>query len=129
LQDDPQNAMARAYDLICNGLEIAGGSIRISTQDIQDKMFKALGIGEKEAEEKFGFLLNALNYGAPPHGGIAFGFDRLIMILTDSSSIRDVIAFPKTASSMSLMDGAPSHVSDRQLEELGLQIRKKVDKS
>ncbi len=122
LLSEPENVKARAYDLILNGLEIAGGSIRISNSEIQSKMFKALGISDKEAQSKFGFLLDALKYGAPPHGGIAFGFDRLIMILAGCSSIRDVIAFPKTASAASLMDGAPSDVSGEQLLELGLKI-------
>ncbi len=122
MDTDPGNVRARAYDLIMNGLEIAGGSIRISNSDIQSKMFKALGISDEEAQSKFGYLLDGLQYGAPPHGGIAFGFDRLNMILTGGQSIRDVIAFPKTASGTSLMDGAPSNVKSEQLMELGLRI-------
>ena len=122
LLSEPEIVRARAYDLILNGLEIAGGSIRISNSETQSKMFKALGISDEEAQSKFGFLLDALKYGAPPHGGIAFGFDRLIMILTGCSSIRDVITFPKTASASSLMDGSPSNVSNEQLLELGLKI-------
>ncbi|MDZ7725192.1 MAG: aspartate--tRNA ligase [candidate division KSB1 bacterium] len=124
LTHDPDHVKARAYDLVLNGMEIAGGSIRISDPELQSKMFKALNIPPEEAENKFGFLINALKYGAPPHGGIAFGFDRLAMILTQSLSIRDVIAFPKTASATSLMDGAPSEVDMQQLIELGLRIRK-----
>lgn len=123
LLTNPAEAKARAYDLVLNGMEIAGGSIRIADNELQAKMFQALGISEQEAQEKFGFLLEALQYGAPPHGGIAFGFDRLIMILTGCNSIRDVIAFPKTASAMSLMDGAPAPVHQKQLDELGLKLK------
>lgn len=121
LETQPEKIKARAYDLVLNGNEIAGGSIRIHDTKIQEKMFKALGISKSEAEEKFGFLLNALKYGAPPHGGIAFGLDRLAMILTESESIRDVIAFPKTSSGLSLMDNCPSEVSTEQLRELKIK--------
>ncbi len=123
LLTNPAETKARAYDLVLNGMEIAGGSIRIADNELQAKMFQALGISEQEAQEKFGFLLEALQYGAPPHGGIAFGFDRLIMILAGCNSIRDVIAFPKTASAMSLMDGAPAPVHEKQLNELGLKLK------
>ena len=123
LDSCPEDVLARAYDLVLNGNEIAGGSIRIHQNEIQQKIFAALKIDEQEAQEKFGFLLDGLKYGAPPHGGIAFGLDRLAMILTKSESIRDVIAFPKTSSGMSLMDNAPSMVSEQQLKELHLKIR------
>jgi aspartyl-tRNA synthetase len=123
METDPANVKARAYDLVLNGNEIAGGSIRIHNSELQQKMFKALGISKKEAEHKFGFLMNAFKYGAPPHGGIAFGFDRMTMLFAGESSIRDVIAFPKTASAVSLMDDCPSEVSEEQLKELHLKIR------
>jgi aspartyl-tRNA synthetase len=122
LDTDPAKARARAYDLVLNGNEIAGGSIRIHEGALQSKVFSLLGIGPEEAEKKFGFLLGAFRYGAPPHGGIAFGFDRIAMLLTGMQSIRDVIAFPKTASAMSLMDDAPSDVDDKQLRELSIRI-------
>jgi aspartyl-tRNA synthetase len=122
LDSDPAKARARAYDLVLNGNEIAGGSIRIHTQDLQSKMFELLGIKPEEARLKFGFLLDAFRYGAPPHGGIAFGLDRIIMLMTGSKSIRDVIAFPKTASGVSLMDDAPSIVDRKQLDELHIRI-------
>jgi aspartyl-tRNA synthetase len=121
MEKTPEKVTARAYDLVLNGNEIAGGSIRIHNTDLQQKMFKILGIGKKEADSKFGFLLDALKYGAPPHGGIAFGLDRLVMILTGNDSIRDVIAFPKTNSGLSLMDMAPSDVDDSQLLDLNIK--------
>jgi len=127
LLTEPENVKARAYDLILNGNEIAGGSIRIFDMETQAKMFKALGISEQEANDKFGFLLEALSYGAPPHGGIAFGFDRMVMLFAGLKSIRDVIAFPKTASAMSLMDGSPSTVKTEQLDELGLILKESED--
>jgi len=123
MDSHPEKVKARAYDLVLNGNEIAGGSIRIHNASLQAKMFKALGISHEEAEYKFGFLMNAFKYGAPPHGGIAFGFDRLVMIFTGESSIREVIAFPKTASAVSLMDDSPSNVSEEQLRELHIKIR------
>ena len=123
METDPGRVRARAYDLVLNGTEIAGGSIRIHNTDLQSKMFRTLGISKEEAEQKFGFLLNAFKYGAPPHGGIAFGFDRMVMIFAGESSIRDVIAFPKTASAVSLVDDSPSIVNDEQLKELHIKIR------
>jgi aspartyl-tRNA synthetase len=123
MESHPEKVKARAYDLVLNGNEIAGGSIRIHNASLQAKMFKALGISHEEAEHKFGFLMKAFKYGAPPHGGIAFGFDRMAMIFTGESSIREVIAFPKTASAISLMDDSPSTVSEEQLRELHIKIR------
>jgi aspartyl-tRNA synthetase len=122
LAKNPDAALARAYDLVLNGNEIAGGSIRIHQSELQKKVFDLLKISADEADDKFGFLLNALQYGAPPHGGIAFGLDRMLMLMQNAESIRDVIAFPKTASGNSLMDKAPSEVSSSQLSELGLSI-------
>jgi len=123
LDSDPSNTLSRGYDLTLNGYEIAGGSIRIHSPTVQEKVFSLLGLSRKEAVEKFGFLVEALTYGAPPHGGIAFGFDRLVMLLAGTENIRDVIAFPKTTSATSLMDESPNNVSATQLDELGIQIK------
>jgi len=122
LETDPGKVKARAYDLVLNGSEIAGGSIRNHRKSVQETLFRVLGLDRATAEKKFGFLLEALEFGAPPHGGIAFGFDRLVALLSDEESIREVIAFPKTTSALSLMDGCPSEVSEDQLRELGLKI-------
>ena len=122
-QDQPERIRSRAYDITLNGVEIGGGSIRIHRGDIQDQVFKLLKLEEDEIESKFGFLMKALSYGAPPHGGIALGFDRIMMFLLNTESIRDVIAFPKTQRASCLMTEAPSNVSEDQLEELQLRIR------
>lgn len=122
MDDEPENIHARAYDLVLNGNEIGGGSIRIHNQEIQRKMFQILNMDAEEANEKFGFLMDAFKYGAPPHGGIALGLDRIVMLLAGAESIRDVIAFPKNKKAQSLMDNSPSPVSDKQLEELHIKL-------
>jgi len=120
---EPEKALSRAYDMVLNGTELGGGSIRIHQRDMQEAVFKILGIDEEEAGEKFGFLLDALKFGAPPHGGLAFGLDRLVMLMTDAQSIRDVIAFPKTQSAHCVMTDAPGSVDAKQLRELNLRLR------
>ena len=124
LEENPASCLSRAYDMVLNGTELGGGSIRIHNTEMQQTALRVLGIGAEEADEKFGFLLNALRYGAPPHGGLAFGLDRLIMLMTGSASIRDVMAFPKTQTAACLLTSAPGSVSDRQLKELSLRVRK-----
>ncbi|MDU3182982.1 MAG: aspartate--tRNA ligase [Staphylococcus lugdunensis] len=123
IDSEPENAQANAYDIVLNGYELGGGSIRIHHGVLQEKMFEVLGFTKEQAQEQFGFLLDAFKYGAPPHGGIALGLDRLVMLLTNRTNLRDTIAFPKTASATCLLTDAPSDVSDKQLQELSLRIR------
>jgi len=123
LDDEPEAVKSRAYDLVLNGFEIGGGSIRIHDRKLQTRMFDLLGIDEEEAQKRFGFLLDAFKYGAPPHGGIALGVDRIVMILTESKSLRDVIAFPKNQKAQSLMDNSPAYVDKEQLDELHIRLK------
>ena len=123
LENDPGRCNSRAYDIVLNGTELGGGSMRIYRQEVQKKVFHALGISDEEANDKFGFLLDALKYGCPPHGGIAFGLDRMVMLMTGAQSIREVMAFPKTQTASCLLTQAPSPVSDMQLKELNIKLR------
>ena len=126
LEANPAGMLSRAYDMVLNGTELGGGSERIYKMDMQNAVFDILGISEQEAEEKFGFLLTALKYGCPPHAGLAFGLDRLVMLMTGATSIRDVMAFPKTQSAACPLTSAPAEVTTKQLRELNLQLRKVV---
>ena len=129
LKANPDKALAKAYDLVLNGSEIAGGSVRIFRQEMQSTVFDLLGIKAEEAEKKFGFLLDALKFGAPPHGGIAFGLDRIAMLMAGADSIREVIAFPKTQTAADPMTDAPTEVSEAQLKELHIRVRTAPPKS
>jgi aspartyl-tRNA synthetase len=128
LESDPGNCHSRAYDMVLNGTELGGGSMRIFRSQVQKRVFELLGISDEEAEDKFGFLLNALKYGCPPHGGLAFGLDRLVMLMAGAKSIREVMAFPKTQTASCPLTDAPSTVPDSQLRDLNIRLRKLPDK-
>ena len=129
LDSEPGQVRARAYDTICNGFELGSGSIRIHQRDLQMQVFELLGVGAEEAQQRFGHMLNAFEYGAPPHGGFAFGIDRVAMLLAGAENIREVIAFPKTMSASDPMTGAPMSISDEQLDELHLRVNEAVSPS
>lgn len=129
IENNPESLLSESYDLVLNGIELGGGSIRINNTEIQSSIFKVLGLKDKEIKEQFGFFVDSMKYGCPPHGGIAFGLDRIIMLLTKSKSIREVIAFPKTQTASCSLTGAPAKISKDQVNELGLKINdKNIDK-
>ena len=127
IDTDPGRVRAKAYDIVLNGNEIGGGSVRIHQDDIQEKMFEALGFTKEKAHEQFGFLLDAFKYGVPPHAGLAYGLDRLVMLMAKQDSIRDVIAFPKVKDASCLMTNAPERVEEKQLQELGIEVSKAAE--
>ena len=127
IDTDPGSVRARAYDLVLNGTELGGGSIRISDPELQEKMFEALGFTPEQAKERFGFLLDAFRYGVPPHGGMAYGLDRLVMLLLEKDSIRDVMAFPKVQNASELMTGCPAEVEQKSLDELSIAVTAKEE--
>src|SRR5690606_37518458 len=122
-EESPGEALAYAYDIVCNGNEIGGGSIRIHRRDVQERVFQVMGIGPEEAQERFGFLLDAFKFGAPPHGGFAFGWDRVVALLSGAESIREVIAFPKTGGGYDPLTGAPAPISEQQRKEAGVDAK------
>ena len=124
IESDPGSVRAKAYDIVLNGYELGGGSIRIHDSELQGRMFKALGLSDEDVSERFGFLIEAFKYGTPPHGGMAYGLDRLCMLMTGSSNIRDTIAFPKVQNASCLMSGAPDFVDDVQVKDLHISINK-----
>ena len=129
LDTDPSKVRAKAYDMVLNGFELGGGSIRIHRRDVQQKIFSLLGFTPEDSQERFGFLLDAFKYGVPPHGGLAFGFDRIIMLMTGATSIRDVIAFPKVKDASCPMTDAPNIVDQKQLDELGIAVVEQEEKT
>ena len=129
LESNPGEVRAKAYDVILNGTELGGGSLRIYNTELQQRMFAALGFSKEEAWDRFGFLMEAFKYGTPPHGGMAYGLDRLVMLMTGAESIRDVIAFPKVQTAAELMNGSPDYVDPKQLDELSIAVTTDTDEN